>query len=99
MVLFKQTDALTNHLLNARHEGNSVGFVPTMGALHAGHISLIEASKKENGLTVASIFVNPAQFNDKKDFEKYPITIEKDIEWLLAAGCDCLFWPAVDEIY
>ena len=99
MVLFKKADALTAYLENARKEGKSIGFVPTMGALHAGHISLLEASKKENTLTVVSVFVNPAQFNDPKDFEKYPVTIEKDIEWLSAAGCDTLFWPAVEEIY
>lgn len=70
-----------------------------MGALHAGHISLIESSKKENDITISSIFVNPAQFNDPKDFEKYPITIEKDIDMLEEAGCNILFIPSVDEIY
>jgi len=99
MVLFKKTDQLTAYLQTARNEGKTIGFAPTMGALHAGHISLVEASKKENNLTVVSIFVNPAQFNDKKDFEKYPVTIEKDMEWLLKAGCDVLFWPSVEEVY
>jgi len=70
-----------------------------MGALHAGHLSLIEASKKENEITVSSIFVNPTQFNDPKDFEKYPNTIEKDIYDLEGAGCDILFLPPVHEIY
>jgi pantoate--beta-alanine ligase len=70
-----------------------------MGALHAGHISLVEASKKENSLTICSIFVNPTQFNDPGDFEKYPITIEKDIEMLEEAGCDVLFLPDLEEIY
>ncbi|MFT3935365.1 MAG: pantoate--beta-alanine ligase [Chitinophagaceae bacterium] len=99
MILFKKTTDLQAMLAAARKTGKSIGFVPTMGALHNGHISLIEASKPANQLTVASIFVNPAQFNDKKDFEKYPITIEKDIELLVAAGCDVLYWPSVEEIY
>jgi pantoate--beta-alanine ligase len=99
MVLFKKTAQLTSHLQRVRNEGKTIGFAPTMGALHAGHISLIAASKMENDITVVSIFVNPAQFNDRKDFEKYPITIEKDMEWLLKAGCDVLFLPSVDEIY
>jgi len=99
MVLFKKTDRLIASLQEARNEGKTIGFAPTMGALHAGHISLVEASKKQNDLTVVSIFVNPAQFNDKTDFEKYPVTIEKDIEWLLKADCDLLFWPAVEEVY
>ena len=99
MVLFKKTDRLIASLQEARNEGKTIGFAPTMGALHAGHISLVEASKKQNDLSVVSIFVNPAQFNDKTDFEKYPVTIEKDIEWLLKADCDLLFWPAVEEVY
>ena len=99
MVLFKKTDRLIASLQEARNEGKTIGFAPTMGALHAGHISLVEASKKQNDLTLVSIFVNPAQFNDKTDFEKYPVTIEKDIEWLLKADCDLLFWPAVEEVY
>ena len=99
MVLFKKTDRLIASLQEARNEGKTIGFVPTMGALHAGHISLVDASKKQNDHTVVSIFVNPAQFNDKTDFEKYPVTIEKDIEWLLKADCDLLFWPAVEEVY
>jgi pantoate--beta-alanine ligase len=65
----------------------------------AGHISLVEFSKKENDITVSSIFINPSQFNDPKDFEKYPVTIERDIEMLEAAGCDLLFIPSVQEIY
>jgi pantoate--beta-alanine ligase len=99
MVLFKKTDLLISYLQKARSEGKTIGFAPTMGALHAGHISLVAASKKGNDLTVVSIFVNPAQFNNKKDFDKYPVTIEKDMEWLLKADCDVLFWPSVEEIY
>lgn len=70
-----------------------------MGALHAGHLSLIEACKGENDVVVCSIFVNPTQFNNPEDFKHYPITIEKDIEQLTTAGCSVLFLPGVDEIY
>ncbi len=76
-----------------------VGFVPTMGALHAGHLSLIDFCRKECSLTVCSIFVNPTQFNDPADFEKYPSTLESDIDRLESAGCDLLFLPSVHEIY
>ena len=76
-----------------------LGFVPTMGALHQGHGELIKKSSEENDLTILSIFVNPTQFNDQADFEKYPITLEKDIAMLEAAGCDVLFLPAVKQIY
>ncbi len=99
MILIKNTAHLAALLSGTGVLQNTVGFVPTMGALHAGHLSLLAASKQANGLTLASIFVNPAQFNDKKDFEKYPVTIEKDIELLAAAGCDVLFLPSVKEIY
>ena len=77
----------------------SIGFVPTMGALHIGHLSLIEKSKSETNVTVCSIFVNPTQFNDKKDFDKYPNTIEADIEKLASVDTDVLFLPSVDEMY
>lgn len=99
MILFKKSAAASHYLLGIHSAQKTTGFVPTMGALHQGHLSLIEASKRQNPVTIASIFVNPAQFNNKSDFEKYPITIERDIELLEAAGCDALFFPAVDEIY
>ena len=99
MILFKKIAPLAAHLQQASNKGSRIGFAPTMGALHEGHLSLIEASKKQNELTVASIFVNPAQFNDPKDFEKYPVTLEKDIAFLLQAGCDILFLPSVQEVY
>jgi pantoate--beta-alanine ligase len=99
MILFKNSNQLAQYLEGQRSKGFKTGFCPTMGALHAGHLSLIGSSKKENHITIASIFVNPAQFNDPKDFEKYPITIERDIDMLEEAGCDILFMPSVLEIY
>ena len=99
MVIVKTTKYLQQYLQLKRTEGKQIGFVPTMGALHQGHISLIDESKSKSDITVSSIFVNPTQFNDKKDFEKYPITIEQDILILEKAGCDILFLPSVKEIY
>jgi pantoate--beta-alanine ligase len=82
-----------------KQEGKSVGFVPTMGALHAGHLSLVAKSKTENDLTVVSIFVNPNQFNKLSDLENYPRTFDRDKEMLELAEADLLFFPGVDEIY
>ena len=82
-----------------KKEGKTIGFVPTMGALHSGHISLVEQCRAENDVTVASIFVNPTQFNDKNDLKNYPRTPEKDYEMLRVAGCDIVFSPEVDEMY
>lgn len=86
-----------SHKFNA--ERRIIGFVPTMGALHAGHISLIEESKKQCDITVCSIFVNPTQFNDPADLERYPRTPEKDLAMLEKAGCDAVFMPPAEEIY
>lgn len=99
MIIFKKPKDLQNHLNHCRQKDQVIGFVPTMGALHDGHLSLIKTSKLENQLTVCSIFVNPAQFNDLKDFEKYPVTIEQDIYRLETTGCDILFFPPVEEMY
>ena len=99
MILFKKATDINIYLKQIRESGSSIGFVPTMGALHQGHISLISISKKVNMLTVCSIFVNPTQFNDAKDFNNYPSTIEKDIDALEQAGCDVLFLPSVSEMY
>jgi pantoate--beta-alanine ligase len=99
MVLLKKTTDLRKWVDAQRKKDTSIGFVPTMGALHDGHISLIEASTKKDTITIASIFVNPTQFNDPNDFKKYPVTLEKDIDLLEKAGCDVLFLPAVEVIY
>ncbi|MCD8523490.1 MAG: pantoate--beta-alanine ligase [Saccharospirillaceae bacterium] len=90
---------LREHIRNARHRGRRIGFVPTMGNLHEGHISLIQRSLAEDCFTVASVFVNPLQFNDKNDLARYPRTLADDQEKLSAAGCDLLFAPDVDEMY
>lgn len=79
--------------------GKSLGFIPTMGALHAGHASLVERSKRENDLTLVSIFVNPTQFNDPKDLEKYPRTFEADLKILSEAGADFLLYPQSTDLY
>lgn len=99
MIILKTIAATQQYLAGETTTGKMIGFVPTMGALHAGHISLIEAAKKGTDLVVVSIFVNPTQFNDPKDLEKYPITIEADTEKLETAGVDVLFLPSVLEIY
>src|ERR1700750_1097198 len=99
MIIFKRTIDLAGWLKKETGSGKSIVFVPTMGALHAGHISLITISKKAVDITVCSIFVNPTQFNDPKDFQKYPVTLEKDIDMLEKAGCDILFLPSVKEMY
>src|SRR6187402_1217027 len=99
MIVLKKADDLSRWLDRQRSAGRRIGFVPTMGALHAGHISLIDISKKNTDITVCSIFVNPTQFNDPKDFQKYPITIEKDIFQLEKAGTGVLYLPEVADIY
>jgi pantoate--beta-alanine ligase len=99
MILFKTIRPLRNHLEKASGKKLKIGFVPTMGALHQGHISLIDECKKQCDITVCSIFINPTQFNDKKDFEKYPVTIENDIYLLETNKTDILFLPSVKEIY
>ncbi|MBL7703531.1 MAG: pantoate--beta-alanine ligase [Ferruginibacter sp.] len=99
MILFKKAGDINTWLMKSRKAGKNIGFVPTMGALHQGHISLVQASKKAGSISVCSIFVNPAQFNDSKDFDNYPSTLEKDIDALEKAGCDILFLPSVTEMY
>ncbi len=99
MIIFKSAEDLSAHLYLLKNEGKKIGFVPTMGALHKGHMSLIGTSCRENDLTVCSIFINPTQFTNEADFQHYPVTIESDIEALQGAGCDILFLPPRSEIY
>lgn len=99
MTIFKKQDHLSPFIQYHKKQGRSTGFVPTMGALHPGHISLISQARKENDLVVCSIFVNPTQFNNAEDFKLYPVSIAADIEMLMQAGCDVLFLPSVPEIY
>ena len=95
-----QTKAeLQGRIKTLKKSGNKIGFVPTMGALHPGHISLIHCCNRENDITVVSIFVNPTQFNERNDFEKYPRNIEQDITKLKNQQCDIIFTPSEDEMY
>lgn len=91
--------ALRSELDKYRNKGEKIGFVPTMGALHSGHIALVKRAKAENTLAVASVFVNPTQFNDKNDLKHYPRTPEADIAMLEAGGCDIVFMPDAAEMY
>ncbi len=99
MIIIKTAGDIINFFATTKVKALTTGFVPTMGALHSGHISLITKAKNENDLVVCSIFVNPTQFNNAKDFEKYPVTVEQDIYLLEQAGCEVLFLPSVAEIY
>ncbi|HEU5147156.1 MAG TPA: pantoate--beta-alanine ligase [Chryseosolibacter sp.] len=99
MQIFTQIAPLKAFLSDIRRREKSVGLVPTMGALHAGHISLFKACNDQNDVTVGSIFVNPIQFNNPDDLTKYPRTLEKDIELLESIGCDALFAPESSEMY
>ena len=99
MIIFKKPKELHDFLEKKRYEQKRIGFTPTMGALHAGHLSLLNEAKNQNDVIVCSVFVNPTQFNDPEDFRKYPVTIEKDILLLEDAGCDVFFLPLVQDIY
>jgi len=99
MHIFHTIIELRDFLRAVRREGQSIGFVPTMGALHEGHLSLIAASKSQNDLTVCSIFVNPIQFNNPDDLARYPRTLETDCAMLAPAGCDAVFAPSAEEMY
>ncbi|MBE6300408.1 MAG: pantoate--beta-alanine ligase [Parabacteroides distasonis] len=90
---------LRGYLAEEKRNNKQVGFVPTMGALHDGHLSLVKRCVEENDVCVVSVFVNPTQFNDKHDLETYPRTLEKDCSLLESAGCDYVFAPTVEEMY
>lgn len=99
MFVLNTKKELQDALKSLRGNGKTIGLVPTMGALHDGHASLIKRSVKENDVTVVSVFVNPTQFNDKNDLKNYPRTLDKDCELLNALGVDFVFAPTVEEIY
>ncbi len=99
MEIFNKINKTKNYLYKIKQKGLSIGFVPTMGALHKGHFSLLQKSKQENDFTACSIFVNPIQFNNKEDLEKYPRDFQSDTKILKEIGCDLLFMPSVEEMY
>ncbi|NOR76178.1 MAG: pantoate--beta-alanine ligase [Draconibacterium sp.] len=98
MLLINTIKELQNKLYNWRETG-TIGFVPTMGALHNGHLSLVKQALSENQIVVVSIFVNPTQFNDSNDLEKYPRTLDSDLDLLKSTGCQFVFAPNVKEVY
>jgi pantoate--beta-alanine ligase len=97
--IFKTKFAIKEFLFTVRNQKIKIGLVPTMGALHDGHLSLVKQSKTSCDFTIVSIFVNPTQFNNSEDLKKYPKSLKKDIQLLENAGCDLLFIPEVDEMY
>lgn len=100
MVIFKKVGDLQEYLLKLRAtDARHIGFIPTMGALHAGHISLLKRAKTDGTIAVASVFINPTQFNDPDDFRKYPVSIDEDIALLAKEGCDVLLLPTEAEVY
>ncbi len=99
MKVLKSKKTLIDYVERQREMGKKIGFAPTMGALHQGHLSLYKAAKKENDEVISSIFVNPTQFNNPDDFQKYPKTLEKDLELLEKAGVDAVYVPNVEEMY
>lgn len=99
MKVFDKIVDLQNELFKVRKEGKEIGLVPTMGALHEGHASLVKRSVRENGVTVVSVFLNPTQFNDKGDLERYPRNLKADCKLLEECGADYVFAPSVEEMY
>ena len=99
MKVFNRIVDLQNQLFEDRKQGKEIGFVPTMGALHEGHASLVKRSVKENEITVVSVFVNPTQFNDKNDLKNYPRTLDADCALLEKCGADYVLAPSVEEMY
>lgn len=99
MKVFNRIVDLQNELFLARKEGKQIGLVPTMGALHEGHASLVKRSVKENDVTVVSVFLNPTQFNDQGDLDRYPRTLDADCALLEKVGADVVLAPSVEEMY
>ena len=99
MIVYRTKTDLSGHLLSLQNEGKSIGLVPTMGALHQGHMSLVEKAAAENDVVVVTIFLNPTQFNDPSDLDLYPKTLDQDLELLRQLEADLVFVPAVKEMY
>ncbi len=99
MVVFKTVREVRDFCQEGKSKGKSIGLVPTMGALHEGHVALVKKSLEENGITVVSIFINPSQFNNRNDLNKYPRNMEADIQILKGLSVDCIFAPDVNEMY
>src|SRR6516164_2582024 len=99
MLTISSASEMTQLSQDARHAGKRIGFVPTMGALHQGHISLVRAARSQSDVVVASVFVNPTQFAPTEDFTKYPRNLDEDSRVLAAEKTDFLFNPSVDEMY
>lgn len=100
MIFYKLSKDLREEISHLKAEGKTIGFVPTMGALHAGHLSLIQASAQKCDITVCSIFVNPSQFNNADDLKNYPRTLPQDLALLTGSGCDLVYAPhSVDDVY
>jgi pantoate--beta-alanine ligase len=96
---YSTIQAIYSYVSKNREDGKRIGFVPTMGALHKGHLSLVERAKKENDFVICSIFVNPTQFNEQADLENYPSNLNRDKELLRSVSCDAVFFPSVNEMY
>ena len=99
MEVFKTIKSLQQSLSDNGHDHSTLGLVPTMGALHEGHLSIVRRAKEENDRVIVSIFVNPTQFDKKEDLINYPSTLEADLEALESMGCDYVFTPTVEEVY
>ena len=99
MIVYRTKNDLSGHLLTFKNDEKTIGLVPTMGALHQGHVSLVEKANAENDVVVVSIFVNPAQFNDQSDLDQYPRTLDRDLELLRTLEADLVFVPSVKEMY
>lgn len=99
MKRLENINELTQYIESLKQEGKTIGLVPTMGALHKGHMSLIRKARQENDIVICSVFVNPIQFNNKEDLEKYPRNLEQDSQLLEENGCDIMFSPLAQEVY